>query len=228
MRQSNKVRKSAGKIAKADQKVGKKIARPAPERRQYDSPLRRLQAAETRDRIVAAGAEIAHRLPAWDWSEMTFKAVGERAGVSERTVHRYFSTERTLRDAILQRLVQESGIDLGVLELRDFAGIATGVFRYLSSFKVAAQPQMDPSFAALDQQRLDALTGAVSGAARSWSTDEQKIAAAVLDMLWHPAFYERLTTAWRLDVERATQAITWVISLVETAIQKGQRPGPRK
>jgi len=202
--------------------------KPAPPRRQYDSPLRRLQTAETRERIVAAGAEIAHRLPAWDWSEMTFKAVGERAGVSERTVHRYYSTERTLRDAVLQRLVQEAGIDLGAMELRDFAGIATGVFRYLSSFKVAAQPQMDPSFAALDQQRLDALTGAVSHSARGWSTDEQKIAAAVLDMLWHPAFYERLTTAWQLDVEHATQAITWVISLVETAIEKGQRPGARK
>jgi len=201
---------------------------PAEEKRQYDSPLRRQQAAETRDRIVAAGAEIAHRLPAWDWSDMTFKAVGERASVSERTVHRYFSTERTLRDAVLQRLVQESGIDLSQLELRDFAGIATEVFRYLSTFKVAVQPQMDPSFAALDQQRLDALSGAVSRAARGWSADEQKIAAAVLDMLWHPAFYERLTTASRLDVEGATQAITWIIGLVETAIQKGQRPGSRK
>lgn len=213
MRQPTKTRKKAGK--------------PAVQRRQYDSPLRRQQTAETRERIVAAGAEIAHRLPAWDWSEMTFKAVGTRAGVTERTVHRYFSTERTLRDAVLQRLVQESGISLEGLKLGDFAGIATSVYRYLSTFKVALQTTTDPTFAALDQQRREALLGAVTRSAKGWSASEQEIAAAMLDMLWNPSFYERLTTAWHLDVDRATQAISWVISLVETAIQKGQRPGPK-
>src|SRR4029077_13456726 len=105
-------------------------------RRLYDSPLRRQQAAQTRERIIAAGANIAHRLPAWDWRSLTFKAVGERARVAERTVHRYFSTEWKLRDAILQRLVQESGVSLDGLELRDFASMVARVYRYLSSFAV--------------------------------------------------------------------------------------------
>jgi AcrR family transcriptional regulator len=222
MRQPKKSSRNAG--TKTDQKASKKVGKPAIQRRQYDSPLRRQQTAETRDRIVAAGAEIAHRLPAWEWSEMTFKAVGARAGVSERTVHRYFATERILRDAVVQRLVQESGISLEALKLGDFAGVAVNVYRYLSTFKVALQTTTDPTFAALDLERRQALLDAVARSAPGWSASEQEIAAAMLDMLWNPFFFERLTTSWQLDVDRASQAISWIIGLVETAIQKGQRP----
>ena len=141
--------------------TAKSTGKPIVERRPYDSTLRQRQAAQTRERIIAAGAHIAHRLPAWDWREVTFKAVGERAGVSERTVHRYFSTERKLRDAVLDRLVQESGVTLEGLELRDFAGIVARVYEYLSSFAVSPVSVNDPSFATLDQQRRAALRSAV-------------------------------------------------------------------
>lgn len=212
---------------KAARKTARKTRKAPAERRQYDSPLRRQQAADTRERIIAAGAEIAHRLPAWDWSGMTFKAVGERAGVSERTVHRYIANERQLRDAVLQRLVQESGIQLDDLQLGDFAGVATRVYRYLSSFKAAPQALTDPGFSALDEQGRRALLGAVANAAPDWPKDEQAAAAAVLDLLWNPSFYERLSMAWQFDTEHAAQAIDWIIGLVESAIRQGQRPPAR-
>jgi AcrR family transcriptional regulator len=205
---------------------GKNKTLPAAERRSYDSPLRRQQTAETRERIVAAGAEIVHHLPSWDWRALTFRAVGERAGVSERTVHRHFSTERQLRDAILQRLVQESGISLENIELHDFATIATGLFKYLSSsFAISPAHFEDPALAAIDKDRRHALLGAVIRATRGWSHSEQEMAAAMLDMLWNVPPFERLLDAWRLDADRAIQAITWVIGLIEDAIRKGNRPG---
>ena len=193
-------------------------------RRQYDSRLRQQQAARTRERIVTAGSEIAHGLSSWDWREMTFKAVGERAGVSERTVHRHFSSERQLRDAILQRLVQESGVTLDGLELGDFAGVAATAYRYLASFATQPISADEPSFAALDQHRRRALLGAVSRAAGGWSESEQEIAAAMLDMLWNPLAHERLTSAWKLDSESAVSAIQWIVGLVETAVRTGHRP----
>lgn len=205
---------------------GKKPSKPPAPRRQYDSPLRRQQTAETRERILAAGAAIAHKLPAWDWREMTFKAVGRRAGISERTVHRYFATERALRDAILQRLVQESGMPLDELDLGDFAGLAAHLYRYLSSFAAGPQPALDPGLAALDEQRRRMLLAAVARSSRGWSESEQEMAAAMLDLFWTPTFFERLGSAWQLDQKRATRALTWVIGLVEKAIAAGQRPGP--
>jgi AcrR family transcriptional regulator len=215
---------SGKRAARVVKKTRKTPSRSAP-RRTYNSPLRQQQAAETRDRIVAAGARIAHRLPAWDWKDLTFKAVGDRAGVSERTVHRHFSSERKLRDAVLQQLVQESGVQLDGLELGDFAGVAAGVYRYLLSFKATAPtPIIDPTFAALDEQRRLALLGAVARSTPQWSASEREVAAAALDMLWNPYAYERLSTGWHFDAERATRAIDWVVGLVESAIREGQRP----
>lgn len=213
---------------KAKPKVAKLEKSGKVERRRYDSQVRQQQTADTRDRIIAAGAEIAHRLSAWDWSEMTFKAVGNGAGVSERTVHRYFSSERLLRDAVLQRLVQASGVSLQGLELGDFAGVATGVYKYLSSFAAHTTNTNEPSFAALDQLRREVLLGAVSRATKEWPLGDQEIAAAMLDMLWNPSAYERLSTAWHLDTPRATSAITWVVGLVEDAIRQGRRPSSKK
>ena len=51
----------------------------APVRRRYDSPVRRQQAAETRARILAAGSALVHGYPTWDWRELTFRAVAEKA-----------------------------------------------------------------------------------------------------------------------------------------------------
>jgi AcrR family transcriptional regulator len=197
-----------------------------PERRRYDSPLRRQRAAETRDKIVAAGSEIAHGLPTWNWRALTFRAVGERAGVSERTVHRHFSTERELHEAILQRLVVESGVTLDTMRLDKFASITARVFTYLSSFAISPAIPEEPAFTALDQHRRDALLEAVEAATPDWSAAERQMAAAILDVLWNVPTYERLITAWRLDAARATRTVTWVIGLVEAAIRDGRRPPP--
>lgn len=197
----------------------------APKQRPYHSLLRQQQAADTRERIIAAAAKLAHSSPTWDWKGLTFRAVGEGAGVTERTVHRHFSTERGLRDAVIQRLVMESGVQLDRIELSNFAAVTASVFAYLSSFEIAPESVKDPSMASIDQHRCKSLLDAVVRETPTWSEPEQKMAAAMFDMLWNVPSYERLVTAWRLDSKHATQAVTWVIGLVEEAIQQGRRPG---
>ena len=49
------------------------------ERRPYDSPVRRQRAAETRERIIAAGAELLHEFAVWNWRALTVRSVAERA-----------------------------------------------------------------------------------------------------------------------------------------------------
>lgn len=108
--------------------------------RRYDSPVRREQAAETRERILESGAALVHQQASWDWSGLTMRAVAAKAGVHERTVHRHFATERELRAAIVQRLLEESGISLEGLRLDDLPEQVGRLFGYLSSFTVAAVP----------------------------------------------------------------------------------------
>jgi AcrR family transcriptional regulator len=194
-------------------------------KRRYNSPLRQQQSAATRERIVAAGAKLVHSYPAWDWTNLTAPAVGARAGVSERTVQRHFATERQLRDAVLQRMLEESGIALQDLELEQFADVTERMFAYLSSFAIAPEPVSDPSFASMDQYRRDALLHAVVRATPGWPDSDRETAAAVLDIFWNPPTYERLIAVWGFDSERAIRALSWLISLTEETISKGRRPG---
>jgi AcrR family transcriptional regulator len=113
-------------------------------RRPYDSPVRRRQAAETRDRIVAAGAELVHELPSWDWSLLTFRAVAERAGVGERTVYRHFPTERLLHDAVMQRLEEEAGVSYEGIGVGDLAPLAARIFASLGSYAASERGVDDP------------------------------------------------------------------------------------
>jgi AcrR family transcriptional regulator len=193
-------------------------------KRRYNSPLRQQQAAATRERIVAAGAKLVHSYPAWDWTNLTATAVSERAGVSERTVQRHFATERHLRDAVLQRMLEESGITLQDMELDHFADITQRMFAYLSSFAITPAPVSDPSFASMDKYRRDALLNAVARATPKWASHDQETAAALLDIFWNPPTYERLIAAWGLNPERATGALSWLIDLVAAAINGDHRP----
>src|ERR1700680_3947068 len=93
-------------------------------KRRYDSPVRREQVAETRERILTAAAELVHGYPTWDWKELTFRAVAERAGVGERTVYRHFPSERELHHALLAHLAVQAGVSYDGMELDDLAPVA--------------------------------------------------------------------------------------------------------
>ena len=202
-------------------------AHPTPSRRRYDSPLRRQRAAETRERIVGAGAELLHELPIWDWGALTVRAVAARSEVNERTVYRYFPSERALRDAVLVRLEQESGVELDGMRLEDVADVTARMFEYVSSFPLAPRTPPDPTVLAANQRQREALLSAVAFAARGSSPADRTIAAAMLDVLWSVVSYERLVAEWELDPEDAIRGLTWVIGMVEDAVRAGRTPGAR-
>ncbi len=196
-----------------------------PRRRRYNSSLRRERAAQTRERIVAAGLQLAHDCPVWDWRPMTIRAAAERALVSERTVYRHFPTEREFHDAVMQGLAQEAGVTLEGLRLEDVADATARTFAHVSSFPLVPRTPREPAMTAADQWRRAALLGAVAAPADGWPEAERTMAAAMLDVLWGVVSYERLVTAWELTPAQATRAITWTIDLVEAAIRDGIRPG---
>src|SRR4029453_11333803 len=139
------------------------------ERRKYDSPVRRQQAAETRERILAAGSELVHGFPRWDWRELTVRAVAQRAGVNERTVYRHFSSERELHEAVIRRLQEEVGNPLDGLTLDGFGDVVAQLFDYLASFAASPRQTTDPTFVAVDERRRQALVAAVEPSTAGWA-----------------------------------------------------------
>jgi len=200
------------------------LSEPVQERRPYDGTLRRERAAETRDRIVTAGAELLHRGSIRDWQGLTIRAVAELAGVNERTVYRYFGNERGLRDAVMHRHEEEAGIDLAEMRLDDIADIAARIFDHVSSFPLEPRPQLDPTLAEANQRQRDALLGAIAARTEKWTAEAQEVTAAMFDVLWGVATYERLVADWGIEPDRAIRGITWVIELVEEAVRKGRGP----
>ncbi len=192
--------------------------------RPYDGTLRRERAAETRERIIAAGSELLHRTSVRDWKKLTVRAVAERAGVNERTVYRYFGNERGLRDAVMRWNEQEAGIELVGMQLEDIARVASQVFEHVSQYPREPRPPLDPTLVDANQRQREALLAAIAATAEQWPEEDRTVAAAVFDVLWSVAAYERLVVDWQIDHKRAIEGISWVIGLVEEAVRDGRGP----
>ena len=203
------------------------MARPAatqPAPRKYDSPVRRQRAGETRQRIVDAGCRVLAASSIRDWRALTVRGVAERAGVNERTVYRYFGNERGLRDAVMHRLEQQSGIELEGMRLDDVGGIAARIFGHVDSYPMRPKPALDPTLADANLRQRRALLGALDEAAPDLPAADRRAVAALLDVLWSVATYERLVTDWDMECEEATRIATWAIELIADAVH--QRHGP--
>jgi AcrR family transcriptional regulator len=198
---------------------------PSP-RRPYYSPARRQRAAATRERIIDAGARLVRGFTTWDWDELTFKAVAERAGVSERTVYRNFPSERHLHDAIMARLEDEAGISYEDVELDNLADVTARVFASLRRFAIkdTVGAPRGPAFAGADARRHDALNRAVTARAPELRDAQHRALAGLLDVLWSPPTYERLIGAWSLDNAEAVSAVQWLIAKVIAAVDDNEPP----
>jgi AcrR family transcriptional regulator len=194
------------------------------ERRRYDSPLRQQRASETRDRIVTAGCEILQGASITDWHALTMRAVAERAGVNERTVYRHFANERGLRDAVMHRMEEHAGIDLDSLRLDGITDVAERIFATVSTHPLPPRPPLDPTLTEASQRQREALLRALAPYTEGWTEADRTVAAAMFDVLWGVAPYERLVADWRLDSKQAIAGITWVIGLIEEAVRQGRRP----
>ncbi len=195
-------------------------------RRTYDNRARQEKAAQTRERIIAAGSQLVHEYDSWSWHDLTFRAVAERAGVGERTVYRHFPTERHLHGAVMTRLESEAGISYEDVDLTNLAETTARVFAALQRFSVRewVPTPRDSAFVSSDDRRREALLRAVSEAAPQRQEQERRTMAGLLDLLWSPASYERLVGVWGLDGADATRAIEWLMARVAEAIEADDRP----
>ena len=184
------------------------------------------KAGQTRERIIAAGSELVHAFDSWNWRDLTFRSVAERAGVGERTVYRHFPTERHLHDAVMQRLEAEAGISYEDVDLDNLGAVTARVFASLQRFAVreSVDTPRDPTFVGVDARRREALLRAVTTSAPNWTEDEQRVTAGLLDVLWNLPSYERLVGVWGVEGSTATEAVNWLMSKVIEAVEEDGPP----
>lgn len=193
--------------------------------RSYDSPLRRAQSASTRDGIIDAACELLRDSSIRNWRSLTIRAVAEKAGVNERTVYRYFSNERGLRDAVMRHLEDTAGVELSNVRLEDIAEVARRIFAHLSTYQFEPKPPLIPTLTQASLRQREALHDALGPWTEDWPPEDAAAVAAVFDVLWSVGAYERLVTDWQLEPERASAVLTWAIGLVAVSVRRGDRPG---
>lgn len=192
--------------------------------RQYESPLRRQRAVETREGIIAAGCRLLQSSSVRDWHALTMRGAADEAGVNERTVYRYFGNERGLRDAVMHQLEQEAGVELDGMRLEDLARVAARIFSHVSSYPLRPKPRLDPTLNDANLRQRTALLSALEEPTVRWPEEDRIAAAALFDVLWSVATYERLVSDWDLDPDQAIRAVTWAIGLMQEAVSRGHRP----
>ncbi len=167
-----------------------------------------------------------HDFDTWNWRDLTFKAVAERAGVGERTVYRHFPTERHLHDAVMQRLESEAGISYEDVDLTNIGEVTGRVFASLQRFSVHESVEVPRTRRSSASMSAGARPSCVRCRRRrpDWSAAEQRVTAGLLDVLWNVPSYERLVGAWDIDGADATRAIGWLMGKVVAAIEDDDPP----
>jgi AcrR family transcriptional regulator len=155
---------------------------------------------------------------------LTIRGVAQQAGVNERTVYRYFTNERGLRDAVMHQLEQDAGIDLAGMSLQDISEVTARTLSHISSYPREAKPPLDPTLSEAHTRQREALINALAGYTTAWSAAEKARAAAMFDVLWSVSSFERLVTDWQMDNEDAIRTITWAIELIAEGVRRGIRP----
>lgn len=181
----------------------------------YQSRLRQEQAALTRDRILAAAASL---LDAGGSMEaITFKAVAERAAVTEMTVYRHFPTRADLLRALWARLNDQMGPNLGVpdsivamLAQHDqlFAGFDRIAPQIVASITT---PQGREMRAALNEERRKGFLAIAEEAAPHLSESRKREVAAILQLLHSAYAWDSLREQWDMNGEAAGKAAKWAI-----------------
>lgn len=184
-------------------------------RSRYRSALRREQAQATRERIRRAAAALLDHEGAT--GGITFRAVAQRAGVTEMTVYRHFPTREALLRGVWESLNEHMAPTIGMPDserallaqhdalFRGFDRIAPQIVASIST------PQGREMRSALDAERRRAFLGIVEEAAPQLAKAQRVRAAAVLQLLHSAYAWASLREQWELTGAQAGQATRWAI-----------------
>jgi AcrR family transcriptional regulator len=180
-----------------------------------------LQAAS--DEIVDKGLE-----------DVSLQAVADRAGVSKRTLYNYFDSREALLAGISDwsdQLTLEMGGYLMPAGLDALPEMIPAVWRTWKAQGSVYEATMRIGAASVEHGRSPgriarhAAIAKALGEVRSDLTHEQcQALASLLHALGSAPVYSRLTTEDGLDVDVASALVAWNLTLIRTALERGDDP----
>lgn len=190
------------------------------------TPLQDRRAALGRDAVL--DALVAH-LEAGDADSISMEDLAHEAGVSRRTLYRYFPTRADLiaaaGDFVRGKVLAiEPGLAAGGIAASFRAGVARTQARPQLARALLASESGRAVRGSFRKARVDAIRREVAALAPHLPKREAERAAAVLTYLCSLNAWVSLQDESGLSPERAQDAVLWAIALVQRELQ----PEPRK
>lgn len=194
------------------------------------APLRQRQAQQVRIALLEAAIS---QLEGSIRSDVSMAEVAQAAGVSLRTLYRYFPDRASLLDAAGDHLYRSLGVPFEIAGPEDIAASFREAAR-----RLGARPQLtralvrsEPgklSRSAVRQQRLEAIRGALKPLTDSLDPCTAQYASAVIAHLCSAASWVSIADECGVDDSDAQEAVCWAIdALMATLRKKDRRLRPR-
>jgi len=196
-------------------------------RRRYESPLRQEQQLATRERILAALANVMAKD-----GTATVPAVAERAGVSERTVYRHFPTREDLYRALFtwvtdlapETRAEPTSVDELVAQAHEIFPryeLRPEVVRALNAHELGQNLRRSRA-----GYRRATVQGALASSLEGMPDDQRQRVEAAVHVLASSSAYLHLHDFWDMSAEEAAEAVEWAVrALVRAATEKGEHDG---
>jgi len=199
-------------------------------RRTYESPLRERQMRETKEAIFLAASE---QLADHGLAEFHIPRLAKAAGVSVRTIYRYFPTKDALLEAFAEWLDNQIGTPTTPRTLDDLTEGVEGIFTaFDENADVIRSQWATPQGRTVREKgrvrRLSALETSVKMSVPNLSPEEQRQATAILSLLHSSRTWQALKDDHGMDGREAGKAVAWAIrTLVDDLRRRDGKATPK-
>ena len=188
-------------------------AQQTPASRSYASPLRERQAEQTRDLIMEALAE---QLAEAGLRDFNIPRLARRAGVSIRTVYRYYPTRDALLDAFdvwMDDRIVDFPLPKTADEIADLAARTFPAFDENEPIMLAqwATPQGRDVRARGRRRRVKAYAAALREVTDNLDAEEAGAALGVISYLMSSLTWKTLKEEFALDGKQSGTAVAWAL-----------------
>lgn len=197
----------------------------APDGRSYNSPLRERQSEQTRAAILEA---LTGELAEGGLHELNIPAIARRAGVSVRTVYRYFPTRDALLDAVNQWMDQTIVPGAPPAAADEMPAMAERAFKEFDANETAMLAQWATALgrdvrARGRRRRISAYRDALAGATSNLSRSDARAAHAVISYLLSSLTWKTMREEFGMKGSESGKAVAWALrTLIEDLSQRNE------